>query len=375
MVNEGLQELKDKIIASNKITAEELQTKIQEKMESLGSLISEEGAAHIIANEIGISLGAGPSTITKLKEITPGMKNVFVLVKILKKYDLRSFGPDGSGKVGSIFVGDESGVSRITFWNDKTSFFTEFNEGDVLEIQHAYSKENNERTEIHMGSSSHCIINPEGKEVKVAERTEQQESTPKKLNEITENDTFVNITATIVQVYDPRFFESCPECNKRMQEEEGVFSCVTHGEKTPTFNYVMNLFLDDGTTNLRASLWKEQINILLGQTGEEVLRLRTDQDLLEQIKTDLLGKIVSARARVKKNENYNNLELVLYQIDPDPKPGAQASSTKTTEETPKEAPSTTAPTQGVPPVAAIEEELVKDDDEELLSIDDLDEEI
>jgi len=378
MVNEGLQELKEKIIASKQLSADELETKIQEKMDSLGSLISEEGAAHIIANELGISLGAGPSTETKLKDVQAGMKNVFVLVKVLKKYDVRSFGPDGSGKVGSVFVGDETGVSRITFWNDKTSYLSQFNEGDVLEIQHAYSRENNDRIEIHMGTSSHCIINPEGKEVKVKERSQVQEENPKKLNEITENDTFVTITATIVQVYDPRFFESCPECKKRMQEQDGGFVCATHGKQEPAFNYVMNLFLDDGTSNLRASLWKEQINILLGKSEEEVLTLRTNQDLLEQTKTDLLGKIISARARVRKNENYNNLELVLYQIEPDPKPKPQTNAASQTV-----SPSDTVPTNSSQAESNtsktaltqnIDEELIKDDDEELLSIDDLNDE-
>lgn len=379
MVNEGLQELKEKIIASKQLNADELETKIQEKMDSLGSLISEEGAAHIIANELGISLGAGPSTETKLKDVHAGMKNVFVLVKVLKKYEVRSFGPDGSGKVGSVFVGDETGFSRLTFWNDKTSYLSQFNEGDVLEIQHAYSRENNDRVEIHMGSSSHCIINPEGKEVTVKERSQTQEENPKKLNEITEQDTFVNITATIVQVYDPRFFESCPECNKRMQEQDGGFVCVTHGKQEPKFNYVMNLFLDDGTSNLRASLWKEQINILLGKSEDEVLTLRTNQDLLEQTKTDLLGKIISARARVRKNENYNNLELVLYQIEPDPKPKPQTSTatqveTSNVDTTPTNTPQAESSTSKAAVTQNIDEELIKDDDEELLSIDDLDDE-
>ena len=48
------EQLKQKIMSSGKITEEELQTRIDEKLKSLGGLISEEGAIHIIANELSI---------------------------------------------------------------------------------------------------------------------------------------------------------------------------------------------------------------------------------------------------------------------------------------------------------------------------------
>lgn len=383
MAAERLNELKEKILASKKITEEELTKKIHDKMESLGSLISEEGAAHIIANELGVTIGVGPTTTTPLAHVVASMRSVSVLVRVLKKYELRTFGDDGSGKVGSLFVGDATGFSRLTFWNDKTSYFKDIQEGDVLEIQNAYSRENNGRVEIHMGTSSHCIINPKDKNVTVKERPQQQPEQEKKLNDITDKDSFVTITATIVQAYDPRFFESCPQCNKRMREEDGEFACATHGKQTPVYNYVMNLFLDDGSANLRATVWKEQIHTLLGKPEKDVLELRTNQDLLEQTKTDLLGKIIRARARVKTNENFNTLELVLYSLDPDPKPPGEVSKKKTKDEPTTQTSSQTQeehkePSKkdpNTPSPESVDEELVKDDDEELLSIDDLDDEL
>lgn len=370
-MTDNSQEIIDKIIESGKINAQELDKKIEEKLSALGGLISKEGAAHIVANELEIQINQTPSSELKIKDVLPGMKNVTILVKILKKYDIRTFGADNQGKVGNIFVGDETGFIRVTFWNEKTDYVESMNVGDVVEIQHAYSKENNDRVEVHMGNASHCIINPEGKEVKVKER-EQQEVIEKKLGEISDKDTFINLTATIVQAYDPRFFESCPQCKKRLTQEGDKFICAEHGEQTPEYNYVMNILLDDGSANMRASVWKEQIQNLLAKTGEEVIALKDDSEKLEEVKLDLLGKIISARARVRVNEAYNTKELVLYEItisgsdsnNESPKTDSTNSTSKPEEDKTVEQSSSN-----------VSEESMTDGDEELMSIDDIGDDI
>lgn len=369
------QALVDKILQTGKLTKDELDKKVTEKLSSLGGLISEDGALHIIANELGLELNSTPSSEIKLKDVLAGMKNVTVLAKVAKKYELRTFGEDKSGKVANVLIGDETKNMRLTFWNEKTIYFEKMEEGDVLEIQSAYSKENQQGyIEIHMGNNSHCIINPPGKTVELPDRTDNQQSeTPsKKLNEIADTDTFVSITATIVQAYDPRFFESCPQCNKRMKQELDKFTCVEHGEQAPAYNYVMNLFLDDSTDNMRASLWKEQINILLEKTEEEMLKLKDDSELMEEAKKDLLGRIITARARVKHNETYNNNELVLYNVNRNPQPELETKAKPATKkEKAKPALEKSTPEEDLS-ATNVSEELISDDDDELMSIEDID---
>lgn len=357
----------EKIVASGKITEEDLRKKIEEKVDSLGSLISEEGAAHIIANELGVTIEAPvASSEIKLNQLSAGLRNLTTVVRVLKKYELRTFGE--GGKVGSLFVGDETGFSRLTFWNDKTDYFEKINEQDVVLVQNAYVKENNGRLEIHMGNSSHCIVNPEGKTVTVKERQTAEPET-KKLAEIKDDDTFVNITATIVQVYDPRFFESCPQCNKRLRQEGDVFICAEHGKQDPSYNYVMNIFVDDGSANMRAALWKEQVQQLLGKSDSEILALKDDAAAMENTKTDLLGRIITARSRVKLNETFNTKELVIYEVNTNPKAPTvseeKVEAPKTAETEKKEDFSDELTADNV------DEELVTGD--EILSIDELDE--
>ena len=96
---------------------EEVNARIKAKMDQLSGLISKEGAAHIIANEIGMNLlEAASKACCKIKEIAKGSNLVSINGRIISIYDIREFQrKDGTpGKVGSLFVADETGRIRVT---------------------------------------------------------------------------------------------------------------------------------------------------------------------------------------------------------------------------------------------------------------------
>ena len=64
-----LAEIKQKILASGKVESEELEQKLKAKINELSGLISEEGAAHIIANELGVEIVSTSQKKLKVKEI------------------------------------------------------------------------------------------------------------------------------------------------------------------------------------------------------------------------------------------------------------------------------------------------------------------
>jgi len=81
-------------------------------MDQLSGLISEEGAAHIIANELGVKLfqAAQAGGQLKINDIAGGMRNVDVIGKITRKFELRNFKTaDREGKVASFILADETG--------------------------------------------------------------------------------------------------------------------------------------------------------------------------------------------------------------------------------------------------------------------------
>ena len=143
-----LSDLKEKLVSSGKISAEELEIKIKDKINELSGLISEEGASHIIANELGVEVVSQTQQRLKVKEVYAGMKTVTTLVKVIQKYEVREFSKgDNKGKVCSLFVGDETGVTRLVFWNEQVDQLIYVNENDILLVKDAYARDNNGRKE------------------------------------------------------------------------------------------------------------------------------------------------------------------------------------------------------------------------------------
>ncbi len=254
----------------------------------------------------------------KIKEVYAGMKTVTTLVKVIQKYEVREFSKgDNKGKVCSLFVGDETGVTRLVFWNEQVDQLIYVNENDILLVKDAYARDNNGRKEIHMGRNGTIDINPEGEAVEVVRK--ENNFSRKSIQELNGGEDSIEIMGTIVQVFDPRFFYLCSECNKRAMESEEGYNCAQHGKVSPVLSYVMNLVLDDGTGNIRSVLWKNQTNNLLKKTEEDLSNFKNDMTGFENIKNDLLGEQVILLGRVKKNEMFDRLEFnvqIVNKADP-----------------------------------------------------------
>jgi hypothetical protein len=379
----------EKISEKTGLSKDDINSKIKSKLDQLSGLISEEGAAHIIANELNVKLFDTTSENLKIKDIYAGMRNIMVSGKVTNKYEVREFNSNGrQGKVGSFLIADDSGRTRITCWGSMADKINEINEGDIVKLESGFAKENNNRIEIHLNDNSKITINPEG--VNVGEVKSGFTNTRKSINDINPGDESIELLATIVQSYDPNFWNVCPQCNKKVKEENGETMCAEHGVVSADQSYVMNCYLDDGTDSIRAVFFKNQIQNLLKKNHEVILNLK--QTGFEEIKNDLLGKIVSVIGRVTQNEMFARKEFVaqVVNINPDPKKELENLEKKVTTTPVSEAP-VSAPVveekQEEPTEEVTEEVLEKSEDaspsteekpavkddlsEELMSLDDL----
>ncbi len=323
------QELINKIIEKSGLSEEEIRLRIKRKLDDLAGLISEEGAAHIVANELGIKLTEEQGKIT-INKLIPGMRNIELEAKIRQKYELREFNNETrKGKIASMLIADETGTTRLVLWNEQAEKINELKEGDIIRIKRAYVRDNNGRTEVHLSETGELEINPEGVSININLEATQKPNR-KRIKELTEQDQNVEVIATIVQVFEPRFFASCPECNSRLNEEG---KCTKHGTVTPKYNYVMNLYLDDGSDNIRGVFWREQVNKLLGKTEEELINMKDEPGAFEEYKTELLGMIIKIRGRVQKNQNFGKLELIAQDLEKDINPEEELKKEEEQEET------------------------------------------
>jgi len=311
-------EMLAKIQEKSGLSQEDVEAKINEKLEQLSGLISKEGAAHIIANELGVKL-VEPGG--KVKDIYAGMRNVEVNAKVQQVYEVRDFTrQDGSGgKVGNFLVGDETGTIRVVCWGDKADLLNKLAPDIIVRITGGLCRDNQGRPEIHLGDNSNVVISPNGVDIKeVKER--KQESVRKKIKNLAENDVNIEILGTIVQVFDPKFYEVCPECNARIKDNNGEFACLKHGKVAPAYGYVVNVFVDDGSENIRCVLFNKQAEILFNKKPEEMDAFRTSPESFESLKNDMLGTIVKFVGKVRKNDFFDRLEFMTQLVFPEPDP-------------------------------------------------------
>ncbi len=310
-----LPEIKEKLIASGKITPRDLDERIKKKINDLSGLISEEGAAHILANELGVELFSSGQKRLKIKEVYAGMRDVSTIGRVVRKFDTREFAKgETTGKVCSIILGDDSGTIRVVFWNEQVDLLSKVKEDDVLLVKEAYVRENNGNKEIHLGNRGEITINPTGETVAPVKQT-QASFERKKIGELKDNEDGVEIMGTVVQVFDPRFFNICPECGKKAVESEGSFKCEQHNVVVPTLSYVLNAILDDGTGTIRGVFWRHQANHLTGKEEKIMAGYKEDLSQFENVKNDLLGEQFKLIGRVKRNDLFDRLEFNVQLVE------------------------------------------------------------
>ncbi len=308
-----LPHLKEKILHGGKISPPELDQKIKEKINELSGLISEEGAAHIIANELGISLMPTGERL-KLKEVYAGMRGISCAGKVIRKFETREFSKgERSGRVCNLIIGDETGTIRVVFWNDQVDAAERLKENDVVLLKDAQVKENNGNPELNINDRTVVEVNPDDIIIGAVRRGGNFER--RRIDELQDGQEGVEVVGTVVQVFDPRFFELCPQCNKRVQQSETGWQCNEHGVVEPQLSYNLNLILDDGSSTIRTLFWRSQMQHLLGKQAPELTPYRENPAAFEEVKTELLGEQLKLLGRVKKNQLFDRLELTVQMVE------------------------------------------------------------
>ncbi|MBW3022992.1 hypothetical protein KY308_02725, partial [Candidatus Woesearchaeota archaeon] len=128
----------------------------------------------------------------------------------------------------------------------------------------------------------------------------------------------VEVVGTIVQIFDPRFFELCPDCMKRARQKEDGFFCEIHGKvENPKVSYIFNLVLDDGTDNVRVVLYKQQAERLFNKEENEIVSARDDATKIDALKSEIFGKTVKICGRLQQNQLFDRQELIAQLVFPE----------------------------------------------------------
>ncbi|MBT4165621.1 hypothetical protein HOE04_01125 [archaeon] len=282
------------LISTNSgLPTNEIERKIEAKQAKLAGLISKEGAAQVIAAELNINFD---KQLVKINQIVPGMRKINILGKIIQMNEIREYNKNGrQGRIGSFTVADETSNIRVVLWDENHIDLIEkkqINQDQVIEINNAALR----NEEIHLTSFSE--IKPSNQTITTI--ITEKPTTTKTIKEFTEGNS-ISTRAFIVQMFEPRFFEVCPQCRKKAVESK----CQEHGEITPEKRALLNFVIDDGTESIRSVIFSDQLEKLMTKQEIETPELFTTK------KEDLLGKEMIISGQVRKNQMFNNPELII----------------------------------------------------------------
>lgn len=323
----SFEEIVKKILDETEIKEDELNKMIEEKEDELSGLVSKEGAAYIVGRELGVDLIKEGKKELKIKNLVTGLRNADLVAKVVRIFEKREWEKDNNkGVVLSMIVGDETGTTRLTLWNDQVKRIEKegIKEGDVIRISKTFVKEGINGPELSLGK--HGTVDKLDEDISIEDisiegnfsgSSERQEIRYERKNiDELEDNSFCEVKACLVNLFDrDPFFVKCKECGNSIEKKENSYICKTHGEVEPQYNLILSGVLDDGTETIRAVFFKEVAEKVLGKSTEEV---KNDPDCIKNF--DGLGKDFIIKGKIKKSDFSGELEIIVNSVEEvDPK--------------------------------------------------------
>jgi len=203
-----LQVIVDEILAKRgDLTANQIRELIEEKKKEGRGLLSDEGAARLVAEELLIQTLGTELGRMQVKNLVSGLNDVTLSGLILLAWPPQQFQRrDGtSGRVMRIILVDRSGKTRCALWDRHVDVAERAGnlQGRILRIGHAYTRQGlTGEAEVHAGDRSSVEIDPQG--LQMSEFPEFKELFTK-IGDLGQQDNSINVVG-IVQA-DPRTYK------------------------------------------------------------------------------------------------------------------------------------------------------------------------
>jgi replication factor A1 len=236
------------------LTPDAVEQMIKRKRDAVGGLLTEEGAAYIVASELGVDLKEEPlKTEINIRDLVPGVNDVSISGRVLLVYPVQLFTrqDETTGKVARLVIVDRTGMLDVVLWDDKTDLVSqgEIVQNRIIRFLHGYVREGlNGKPELNIGVRGNVIVNPQG--VK-SENFPEVKDFFKKIAEVSENDYHVNIIG----------------CVRR------IFPSTTFRKPTGQAGQVMRLQLADDTGRIVVVFWNEKVDEINEVKKEDYLQI------------------------------------------------------------------------------------------------------
>ncbi|MCK4433700.1 MAG: hypothetical protein KAV48_07175, partial [Methanomicrobia archaeon] len=226
----------------------------------------------------------------------------------------------GTGKVGSIILVDDTGETRVSFWNEKTDTLNNIKKNEILLLENVYTKEGFNGHEVHVGWQTSIQINPEN--IDLPEIKEEFV----KIAYVKEGT--ANVQGTVKEVLGVKTFEKIDGGTGKvgsviLADDTGEIRTVVWNEKADVLeNISSGILLKIG--NARAKEGMEGLEIHVNRDTEMSVDISYEKKIknLEKGEIEIVGRISkiedkgfflideSGEVFVETNEKYNRGDLV-----------------------------------------------------------------
>jgi replication factor A1 len=158
--------VEDILSKRRELSPDQILALIEEKKREGRGLLSDEGAARLVAEELLVATRGTELGRMRVKDLVPGLNDVNISGRVLLTWPPQDFQrKDGTpGRVMRIILADRSERVRCAVWDRHVDFLLRAGglQGRVLRVGHAYTRQGLAGdTEVHAGDRSSIEIDPE----------------------------------------------------------------------------------------------------------------------------------------------------------------------------------------------------------------------
>ncbi|MBN1941065.1 MAG: DUF2240 family protein [Candidatus Diapherotrites archaeon] len=231
-VQENTSVLIDRIASESGKPKQEILEKIESKKEKFAGLLTESGAALMVAKELGLEIDKNSKRL-KIAQLEDGMSNIDLLVRVMQVFAPREFEKNGKkGRLCNLVVADDSGEIRLTLWHDDVKKMQEqgIERGSILQINNCYVTSFKDRVQLNLSYQGKFLSNQK----KDAGFLPKIENKILKLDELRAGLNDVSVIARVLRVFPANEFK-----------------------KDTGTGRVVNFMVADKTNTIRATAWND----------------------------------------------------------------------------------------------------------------------
>jgi ssDNA-binding replication factor A large subunit len=258
---------------------------IQRKMAEASGFLTEEGAAYVVASEMGISLPEKAKAQIRIKDLVSGLNNVTVAGCVLSTYPIQSFKylNGETGKRSGFIMADKTGVINVVLWNEKAELTDKIFVNKIVKVTHGYVREGRDKKiTIGVGLKGDVVHSPFDEDPSNYPETKDFF---KKIDTLQERDNYVNVIGTVTHVFPIIVFE-------RKGKEKGQ---------------VLRVNLMDETGTIKSVFWNDQANLLIKLKTDDCLQIigahvKRGMDEKNELHVDEKSRVSILKEKTKINQ-------------------------------------------------------------------------